>query len=268
MAESQTDNGARRNFTNFEKEILLELVEKYKSIIENKKTNAVSSKQKRSTWEVLTEEFNGIPGVTSRKSKQLWDCYKNLKKKAVKEQSQKKAELFKTGGGFPPVLNNSDVMAEKLLSMGVLTQPLHNDFDSDAQPNTTEIATTSVGNVHDISDVSASEVSVTPQLTEITNVMAMEVIEPAADFYTQNIDNQQSSTKKKRKQPEAAEAIYEHAKRKKETLEEEHSLKIKFLTEEHNMKMQLMKAQLKVQEKILQILENNPSSLCLQLTNL
>ncbi|XP_067143397.1 uncharacterized protein [Centruroides vittatus] len=105
--------------------------------------------------------------------------------------------------------------------MGVLTQPLHNDFDSDAQPNTTEIATTSVGNSQHISDVSASEV-ITPHLPEITNVMTMEVNEPAADFYIQDIDNQQSSTngksyqnEKKRKQPEATEAIYKHAKRKK-----------------------------------------------------
>ncbi|XP_023241428.1 uncharacterized protein LOC111639722 [Centruroides sculpturatus] len=161
-------------------------------------------------------------------------------------------------------------MSEKLLSMGVLTQPLYNGFDSDAQPNTTEIAATFVENSQSICDVSASEVSVT-HLPEITNVMTMEVIEPTADFYIENIDNQQSSTNekkiqnKKRKQPEAAEAIYEQAKKKKQTIEEEHELKMKFMTEEHDLKMLLMKTQLQVQQKILQILEDDPSSLRLQL---
>jgi hypothetical protein len=47
-----------KNFTEEEKEMLIELVSSFKYIIENKKTDGVTSKQKDRAWASLTENFN------------------------------------------------------------------------------------------------------------------------------------------------------------------------------------------------------------------
>lgn len=122
----------RKNFSHFEKEILLELTQKYVHIVENKKTNMITVKQKNDTWKTIETEFNGIPGVTLRTMKQLWDCYKNLKKKATKERANQKIEIYKTGGGSVS-MEKKDTFGEKLLSMGAIIEPLENVCDSDSQ---------------------------------------------------------------------------------------------------------------------------------------
>lgn len=129
MAEDTTC--VRKHFSTFEKELLLELTKKNLGVIENKKTNAVSIKEKQETWKKIGTEFNSIPGVTPRTSKQLWDCYKNLKKKAVKERAKNKIEIYKTGGGISDALQ-TDVLGERILAMGVITEPLENQCDSNA----------------------------------------------------------------------------------------------------------------------------------------
>lgn len=48
------------NFTSSEEELLVELVDKYKHIIENKKTDMIMWKEKKACWEKLTKEFNCI----------------------------------------------------------------------------------------------------------------------------------------------------------------------------------------------------------------
>lgn len=47
MAVEET---VRKIFSTFEKEVLLELVEKHVEIIENKRTNAVFNKEKQEAW--------------------------------------------------------------------------------------------------------------------------------------------------------------------------------------------------------------------------
>lgn len=53
------ETSQRRNFTNFEREILLQLTEKYISIIENKKTNATTIKEKQETWKTNLMQSQG-----------------------------------------------------------------------------------------------------------------------------------------------------------------------------------------------------------------
>ena len=73
----------RISYSKQEKELLLELVEKYKSILENKKTDGKTNKQKEDTWIKLTAEYNAVNSVyTCRSHKQLMYCYKNMKKEA------------------------------------------------------------------------------------------------------------------------------------------------------------------------------------------
>lgn len=51
----------RTLFTGQERTILLELVGKYKHILENKKSDCISLSQKKKTWNNLAEEFNSLP---------------------------------------------------------------------------------------------------------------------------------------------------------------------------------------------------------------
>lgn len=71
-----------KNFLEEEKEILLNLVENHKHIIENKKTDAVWANQKRDTWEKIAIKFNSISKTGERNGTQLKLLYEGMKKKA------------------------------------------------------------------------------------------------------------------------------------------------------------------------------------------
>lgn len=49
-----------RNYTSEEKATLINIIIKYKNIIESKKTDKVSWKDKNNTWEIIRNEFNSI----------------------------------------------------------------------------------------------------------------------------------------------------------------------------------------------------------------
>ena len=89
----------RKRSTNFslaEKEILLELVQQQWSVIENKKTDAVSGKKKDFAWERIAANFNSQNETfrTLESLKNLWD---NIKKNARKSHAENKVKIFKTG---------------------------------------------------------------------------------------------------------------------------------------------------------------------------
>lgn len=46
------------NFTNEEKNLMLKLTNKYKSIIENKRTDGSTWRSKEQTWKIIEKEFN------------------------------------------------------------------------------------------------------------------------------------------------------------------------------------------------------------------
>lgn len=58
------------NTTTAEREVILQLVQKYKDIIENKRTDAVTSLHKEKVWQKIASEFNAI-GLTKKDAKQL-----------------------------------------------------------------------------------------------------------------------------------------------------------------------------------------------------
>ncbi|KFM70549.1 hypothetical protein X975_02281, partial [Stegodyphus mimosarum] len=123
-------NVNRQNYTSLEKAVLAECVLKYRDIIENKVTNSVTNKEKQKTWDLIEKEFNSIPGVTIRTARQLYNCYRNLKRKATKRKAEERIEIFRTGGGLA-VTNENDNIDETLFAMGAITQPLENVYDSD-----------------------------------------------------------------------------------------------------------------------------------------
>jgi Skp family chaperone for outer membrane proteins len=58
------------NASSGDREILLQLVDKFKEIIENKKTDGISNNQKERAWQQLTIEFNALVSQ-KRETKQL-----------------------------------------------------------------------------------------------------------------------------------------------------------------------------------------------------
>jgi Myb/SANT-like DNA-binding domain len=75
----------KKNYSPYEQNLLIELVRKYKNVVENKETNAAMILKKRKSWEAISEEFNADSMVTKRVSDQLSKKWKNLKSKGAKE---------------------------------------------------------------------------------------------------------------------------------------------------------------------------------------
>ena len=63
----------RQYFSELEKSLITKLVSKHKNVLEIKRNDYKSIKQKTMTWETLTEEFNSRAGVKKRESKQIVD---------------------------------------------------------------------------------------------------------------------------------------------------------------------------------------------------
>ncbi|XP_066993763.2 uncharacterized protein [Anabrus simplex] len=122
------------NYNEYERNLFVDLIAKYASIIENKRTDCVSVKEKDIAWDRLCREFNSDIRVTKRCTKQLKQFYVNMKRNAKKEKARVKIETYKTGGGtFPKGMNDC---SEKLLAiMGDRVEPLQNPFDGDAEYN-------------------------------------------------------------------------------------------------------------------------------------
>jgi hypothetical protein len=74
------------NFSRKEEELLVELVTKYKHVLENKKTNAIMWKKKEKCWGRLADDFNSQGLLVPRTIVKLQLKYKNLKK-IVKKKS-------------------------------------------------------------------------------------------------------------------------------------------------------------------------------------
>ncbi|KYN10944.1 UPF0439 protein C9orf30 [Trachymyrmex cornetzi] len=78
------------NFSKDEEQLLVALVEKYKSIIENRKSNATTWKDKEKAWQVTEKEFNSNSGQNARNCKQLKEKYLNMKKRTKQRFSNEK----------------------------------------------------------------------------------------------------------------------------------------------------------------------------------
>lgn len=73
-----------KNFTDNERDLVLEIIEKYKNIVENKKTDTESIRLKNAAWNEITQEFNSVL-PTNRTPSQLKVFYENHKVKLKRE---------------------------------------------------------------------------------------------------------------------------------------------------------------------------------------
>nr|CAD7459641.1 unnamed protein product [Timema tahoe] len=111
--------------------IPVKYTEEYVSIIENKKTDAVTSQQKEAAWKSLADDFNKNITCVQRSSEQLKIYYENYKRRVKKATADDKVELYKTGGGtFTKQLDDEGAKLMALLKPQFV--PLVNLSDSDA----------------------------------------------------------------------------------------------------------------------------------------
>ena len=134
MATQRPSTLRAPNFTLYEKQVLIDLVSKRKSVVENNKTDAISAEQKIAAWSQLATEFNSTPKVHQRSAVNLRTGYDNLKRNSKKNAATEKVRVHKTGGGDSP--SRLSTVDEKVLALlGPRITPLTNPFDSDAEYN-------------------------------------------------------------------------------------------------------------------------------------
>ncbi|TDG42146.1 hypothetical protein AWZ03_011434 [Drosophila navojoa] len=108
-----------KNFTAEEELVLMELLEERKNILENKKSDAATWKQKEQAWEEMADTFYTRTGIR-REWKALRDKFINMKRRSKLELVDDKNHSFRTGAG------------KYIALMGESTAGLGNQFDSDA----------------------------------------------------------------------------------------------------------------------------------------
>ncbi|KAH6922346.1 hypothetical protein HPB50_013366 [Hyalomma asiaticum] len=121
---------AKTPFSEEEKDLVQDLVLKHKTVIENKRTDAISINAKAKAWEKLCTEFNSRPFVRPRDVKQLKKLWDNMKQRWKREKAKQIRDVLTTGGGPPP-----PPMDERLAQIEAivphLTARVSNPFDSD-----------------------------------------------------------------------------------------------------------------------------------------
>ncbi|KAL5237240.1 hypothetical protein ACI65C_004650 [Semiaphis heraclei] len=123
-----------KNFTEREKEVLIDLIFPYKSIIENVKTDAVWNNKKNEAWSEIVVAYNASQTSGVRNIGQIKHLYDTQKREARKEKSQYKVQHYKTGGGKNPS-TLSDVTQKVIGLLGDRMDPLLNNVDCDADYN-------------------------------------------------------------------------------------------------------------------------------------
>ncbi|KAM5299162.1 myb/SANT-like DNA-binding domain-containing protein 3 [Ctenodactylus gundi] len=109
-------------FSELEKSILLALVEKYKYVLECKKSDARTIALKQRTWQALAHEYNSQPSVSLRDFKQLKKCWENIKARTKKIMAHERREKGKRSAS--PLLS-AHVLGKEKVTGGVLPEQLY-----------------------------------------------------------------------------------------------------------------------------------------------
>ncbi|KAM8810700.1 myb/SANT-like DNA-binding domain-containing protein 3 isoform 1-T2 [Eudromia elegans] len=102
-------------FSEVEKSVLLALVEKYKYVLECKKSDARTIALKQRTWQALAHEYNSQPTVSLRDFKQLKKCWENIKARTKKIMAHERQEKVKRS--ISPLINTHIIGKEKIASI-------------------------------------------------------------------------------------------------------------------------------------------------------
>lgn len=81
---SLSQKRSSKHFTPTEKKLLVQILQKYKDIIENKKTDGSSVKAKIESWKKITDEFNSSSIITEEVCDVFVECNKSIYHKIYK----------------------------------------------------------------------------------------------------------------------------------------------------------------------------------------
>ncbi|OXA42881.1 Myb/SANT-like DNA-binding domain-containing protein 3 [Folsomia candida] len=115
-----------------EKQVLLDLVDEFKLILEDKRTDFGTTSKKSKAWRSVADRFCSSPGTTYRTEEQLKTWWSNCKKRAKKQVATNKRCIIKTGGGKGK--NKLNMEMDRV--MGIIPgqmKSLENLFDDDAE---------------------------------------------------------------------------------------------------------------------------------------
>ncbi|XP_055851302.1 uncharacterized protein LOC129915671 [Episyrphus balteatus] len=133
MAEKRKRNP---NFSNHEKSILLQCVSEEKNIVENKKTDGTTWKEKEQAWVRITNSFNALSGgACYRTTEALKKLYIVYKKDVRKEAAAEKFSALQTGGGNPYTVKDPNFDLAVTIMNPKTVHGLPNSFDSDSVQN-------------------------------------------------------------------------------------------------------------------------------------
>lgn len=251
------------NFTQEEEQLLIGLVNKYKGVIECKKSNTVSWKEKELTWKKIEKEFNSNCKNGFRSMKNLKEKYNNLKKRTKQKWAEEKKLVLQTGGGSykPPLDTEMDNTIKDIL--GEQLTGLSNDYDSDknviSQEPGQEPEAIIIEEIIEVNEPSCltnnniSEDCVTEKIDNISDDTFENTLRTKRDWtsYTTKDLKTPVSQKLKRKAETRTKRLYQTKMTKKvltsnEVLIEKKKIafvnlqKEKFL-EEHTLKMEILK---------------------------
>ncbi|KAF5306647.1 hypothetical protein FQA39_LY08836 [Lamprigera yunnana] len=103
-------NTDKRNYMSGEEKLFLqELVNKCKTMIENKKTDCIMAAEKNKALLAFTKEFDSLSENLSRSVEQLRKCWENMKSQRKNELSEEKIERMATGGGPFKTSTNDEI---------------------------------------------------------------------------------------------------------------------------------------------------------------
>ncbi|XP_029161144.1 uncharacterized protein LOC114946727 isoform X3 [Nylanderia fulva] len=90
----------RTVYSDLEKQVFLEILKKYKHIVESKGTNTSTLKEKSEAWSIIMEEYNNSSLIsTKRDVQQLRKYWSNLKQQNKNILTTERQSRFLTGGG-------------------------------------------------------------------------------------------------------------------------------------------------------------------------
>lgn len=131
-----------KNLTPTDIELLSKLVYKYKHVVENKKTDGVTVKQKFEAWKKISEEFCASAS-SPRTAEQLRNFYKNTKSNLKKELATERADIFRTGGDSAQthkIKNNPllQIVQREITPLSNVYDSSSTYFNDEPQPSTSQ----------------------------------------------------------------------------------------------------------------------------------
>ncbi|KAJ8729002.1 hypothetical protein PYW07_006698 [Mythimna separata] len=111
----------KKPFSSLEKDLFLNIIQKYDSILTSKQTNATSALKKKQSWENIDVEINEPSIITQKAStKQLIKLWYNMKAKA--RESKTKENIRHLTGGGPSVMDMDSIDSKVMdLDKNILT---------------------------------------------------------------------------------------------------------------------------------------------------